>query len=81
MARRIPFCDREPDPARCYERAKPEKETGMGSLEYPAPAEAHCADSLEKTVRNAHTPRQLNSDDEVTIIHEMDIFRHRGAVD
>jgi hypothetical protein len=31
--RKIPIEDREPDTARSYERAKPEKEAGMGRLD------------------------------------------------
>lgn len=81
MSRRVPFCDREPDPARCYERAKPEKEGGMGSLDCPPPDPANAPDCLERTVRNSHDSRQLNSDDEVKMIYEMESYRQRLTMD
>jgi hypothetical protein len=60
-----PTEDREPDPARSYERAKPEKEAGMGRMDDPAAAATPTdrPDLAEQAVHNAHAPRQLNADD------------------
>jgi hypothetical protein len=57
--------DREPDPARSYERAKPEKEAGMGRLDNDAATPTDRPDQPEAAVRNIHPPRQLNADDQV----------------
>lgn len=43
----IPVEDREPDTARVYERAKPQKETGMGRLDSPATTPHQRPDQLE----------------------------------
>lgn len=47
-----------PDPARVYERAKPEKESGMGRLDQPAQTPECKPDRAEDAVRNAHRPRK-----------------------
>jgi hypothetical protein len=56
-----------PDPASSFDRSKPEKEAGMGSLDSPIggsiPADHH--GDLEPTVNNAHPgDRQLNAHDD-----------------
>lgn len=57
--------DREPDPARSYERAKPEKEAGMGRLDdvTSGATPTDRPDRLEQAVTNAQPPRQLNADE------------------
>ena len=53
-----------PDPARSYERAKPEAEAGMGRLDAePNAAHTDHPDHIQDALDNAHPPRQLNSDD------------------
>lgn len=59
--RRDSSSEREPDTARTYERAKPEKESGMGRLEddQENPDEAvPRPDEAIRAVRNARTPRE-----------------------
>jgi hypothetical protein len=51
-----------PDPARSYERAKPEFESGAGRLSAPRATPTNRPDVLEQTVENAHPPRQINTD-------------------
>jgi hypothetical protein len=58
-----------PDPATNYERAKPEKEAGMGSLDSPV-GHSTPADQPERAdhgVSNAQNPtRQINAHDDVS---------------
>jgi hypothetical protein len=52
-----------PDPARSYERARPEAEPGMGRLD-SGDAVAHPADEpdrLEQAAKNRQEPRQINA--------------------
>jgi hypothetical protein len=54
------------DPARSYERAQPDKESGMGRLDNnmrATPTES--PDRMEQAVDNAHPPRQLNAEETV----------------
>ena len=58
---------RAPDPATHYDRAKPEKEAGMGALDSPVgkatPAEHY--DQMDRVGDNAHPgDRQLNAHDD-----------------
>jgi hypothetical protein len=54
------------DPARSYERAKPEKESGMGRLDNNARATpADDPDRMEQGVKNAQPPRQVNAEEVV----------------
>lgn len=62
-SRRIPTEDREPDPARSYERAKPEKEAGMGRLDSVKATPTNRPDRAKETVRNVHVPHQLNANE------------------
>src|SRR5687767_9478372 len=54
------------DPARSYERAQPDKESGMGRLDNNTRAtpEEH-PDRMGQGVKNAQPPRQINADDDV----------------
>lgn len=56
-----------PDTARSYERAKPEKEAGMGRLDNNKNATpTACPDQMEKAVGNRQVPEhQLNAQDVV----------------
>lgn len=54
-----------PDTARVYERAKPEKEAGMGRLDNNKFAPAPCEDKMEHAVTNKQPNRQINSEDVV----------------
>jgi hypothetical protein len=53
-----------PDPARSYERAKPEKESGMGRLDNNKATPARVPDRQEQTVTHRQEPRQINAHDE-----------------
>jgi hypothetical protein len=56
-----------PDPATSYERAKPEKEAGQGSLDSPVgdATPEDRADELHRTVRHAQPgDRQINAHDD-----------------
>ena len=51
-----------PDPARSYERAKPEAESGMGRLDTnPHATPTGQPDKMSKAVKNAQEPRQINA--------------------
>ena len=51
-----------PDPARSYERAKPEAESGMGRLDTNDDATPTARpDRLKDTVTHAQPPRQVNA--------------------
>ena len=52
-----------PDPARTYERAKPEKEAGMGRLDNNSGTPTCSPDCIEESVRQKQGSRQLNADD------------------
>lgn len=54
-----------PDPATVYERAKPEKEAGMGRLDNNAFKEEDCEDKMEHAVSNKQPLRQINAEDVV----------------
>jgi hypothetical protein len=55
-----------PDTARSYERAKPEKEAGMGRLDNNSGATpAKSPDQMEDAVTHKQALRQINSDDVV----------------
>lgn len=56
-----------PDPATSYERAKPEKEAGMGRLDNNDEATpTKCPDSMDKAVKNKQIPEhQVNAEDVV----------------
>jgi hypothetical protein len=54
------------DPARSYERAKPDKESGMGRLDNNMRATpSEDPDRMEQGVKNAQPPRQVNAHDDV----------------
>ena len=66
--RNIKTEDMEPDPARSYERAKPEKEAGMGRMDdvTKGATPTNRPDHPEKRAAdNAHPPRQFNAEDAV----------------
>lgn len=52
-----------PDPATSYERAKPEKEAGMGRLDNNRATPANSPDKIERAVKNRQPLRQINADD------------------
>jgi hypothetical protein len=54
-----------PDPARSYERAKPEAESGMGRLDNNKSTPTDDPDRMKQSVKNAQPPRQLNADETV----------------
>ena len=55
-----------PDPSTCYERAKPEKEAGMGRLDNNCGTPVKAPDSLNHGVTNKQNPaHQINSDQTV----------------
>jgi hypothetical protein len=54
-----------PDPARSYERARPEDEAGMGRLDAPQAIPEEAPDKIEEAVPNEQTPKQINADDTV----------------
>lgn len=56
--------ERAPDPARSYERAKPEKESGMGRLDNNDATPTDQPSQTEQTVPNRQDPqRQINSEE------------------
>ena len=54
-----------PDPATVYERAKPEKEGGMGRLDNNKFAPEKSRDKMEDAVSHKQANRQLNAHDVV----------------
>jgi hypothetical protein len=54
-----------PDPARVYERAKPEKEAGMGRLDNNVSIPERSADKMEQAVKQKQPLRQINAEDVV----------------
>lgn len=58
--------DLAPDPASSYERARPEKEAGMGRLDNNVATPADAPDQSEQAVENKQPLRQLNAEDVVS---------------
>jgi hypothetical protein len=56
--------EKAPDPARVYERAKPEKESGMGRLDNNVATPTRRPDKIDDAVKNRQPPRQINAEDE-----------------
>ncbi|HEY2589058.1 MAG TPA: hypothetical protein VGI81_25165 [Tepidisphaeraceae bacterium] len=54
-----------PDTARTYERAKPEKEAGMGRLDNNKATPERSCEHLEEAVTHRQANRQLNAEDVV----------------
>ena len=52
-----------PDPASSYERAKPEKQSGMGRLDNNKATPSRSADRVKQAVKNKQSNRQINSED------------------
>lgn len=52
-----------PDPARAYERAQPEKESGMGRLDNNKAIPARSRDKIEEAVPNKQDLRQINAEE------------------
>ena len=50
-----------PDPARSYERAKPEAEAGMGRMDAEKTPPSHQPDHIKDAVSHAQEPRQINA--------------------
>ena len=53
-----------PDPARSYERAKPEAESGAGRLDNNKGTPRQDPDRMHHPVTNRQGPRQINAEDE-----------------
>jgi hypothetical protein len=58
-----------PDPATSYERAKPEKEAGMGRLDNNKFAPEDSKDKMEQAVKHKQDLRQINAEDVVNGRH------------
>lgn len=54
-----------PDPARSYERAKPQAESGMGRLDNNQATPTNRPDRIEKPVKNRQSSHQVNAEDVV----------------
>ena len=54
-----------PDPATTYERAKPEREAGMGRMENDPATPQETADQSQDAVKHRQENRQLNASDAV----------------
>lgn len=54
-----------PDPARTYERARPEAESLNGRLDREESTPAKCPDRIDDAAANKQALRQLNADDVV----------------
>jgi hypothetical protein len=52
-----------PDPARTYERAKPDAEVGMGRLDSDKMRSSDREDRMHHAVHNRQPLRQINADD------------------
>ena len=52
-----------PDTARIYERAQPEKESGMGRLDNNKAIPARSRDKIEEAVPNKQELRQINAEE------------------
>jgi lipoyl-dependent peroxiredoxin len=78
--KRVPLEDREPDTARVYERAKPQKEAGLGRLDSPATTPQKRPDQVEAAVTQAHASHQLNADETVNERASEDPARPREGV-
>jgi hypothetical protein len=55
--------DQAPDPARSYERAKPDMESGMGRLDNNNSTPTNRPDLVKKAVTHRQKNRQINADD------------------
>lgn len=55
------MADQTPDPARTYERAKPEAESGMGRLDNNESTPTNQPDRPQQAVKNSPPLRQLNA--------------------
>jgi len=53
-----------PDPARSYERAKPEAESGMGRLDNNDATPTNRRDKMGQAVKNKQPLRQINAEDQ-----------------
>jgi hypothetical protein len=55
-----------PDPARSYERAKPEAEAGMGRMDSDKAVPSEHPDHMKDAISHAQGPRQINAHDVVS---------------
>ena len=62
--------DFAPDPATSYERAKPEKEAGMGRLDNNLGTPTKSPDRIEHAVKHKQALRQINADDVINAAEE-----------
>lgn len=58
------MANQAPDPARVYERAKPEAEGGMGRLHADKAPPAKQEDKMHQAVKNRQKNKQINAEDE-----------------
>jgi hypothetical protein len=70
--------EQAPDPATSYERAKPEKEAGMGDLKNNKATPNNQPDGGQQAVPNSHPPRQINAEDNVNQRADADANRMRA---
>jgi hypothetical protein len=61
-----------PDPASSYERAKPEKESGMGRLDNNKAVPTDSPDQTEDAVKNKQDLRQINAEEGDDARHQHD---------
>jgi len=54
-----------PDPSRCYERSRPEDESGQGRLDNDVATPANTPDRIDHAAKNRQANRQLNAEDVV----------------
>jgi len=57
------MANQAPDPARVYERAKPEAESGMGRLDNNKATPTKREDKIHHAVKNRQKNRQINAED------------------
>jgi hypothetical protein len=58
------MAEQAPDPARSYERAKPEAESGMGRLDNNKGTPTRRADKMDQAVTHKQSPHQINAEDD-----------------
>jgi hypothetical protein len=69
-----------PDPARSYERSRPEDESGQGDLKAPKTRSSKQGDRMDHAVANRQGLRQLNAEDVVNAAGgDVPHGAHRGA--
>src|SRR5687768_8085562 len=62
----ILMAEQAPDPARSYERAKPEAESGMGRMDNNKATPTKQPDRMEQAVTHRQKSQQINADDDAS---------------